>query len=82
MLELVAGLVLGAIASLLIAHLYYRKSSQELEELIGELRSQIAGLQQVTDRLQASSNQIFEDTSLIRKHAAAGTPDDPDYPYR
>ena len=82
MLELVVGAILGTIGSLVITHIYYRKSSRDLEESIVVLKKEIEYLRSVTQELQDASSTISSDTEIIRKHAVINTLDDPAYPYK
>lgn len=82
MLELISGAILGTIGSLLVAHIYYRISSRELDSSINNLKNEIETLKSVTQELQSASSVILSDTEIIRKHAVIGTPDDPEYPYK
>jgi hypothetical protein len=82
MIELIVGAILGTIGSLVITHIYYRKSSHELEVSITVLKSEIEVLQSITKELQEGASVISSDTEIIRRHAVAGTPDDPEYPYK
>lgn len=34
------------------------------------------------DNLEEWQSQHFDDLKMIRKYSVAGTPDDPDYPYK
>ena len=82
MLEFILGAVLGTFGSLAITHIYYRRSSRELEESIVVLKSEIKSLQSITIELQDATSAISSDTNVIRKHAVAGTSDDAEYPYK
>jgi len=82
MLELIFGAILGTIGSLVITHIYYRRSSHELEKQIVVLKNEIKSLQTITEELKDATSAISTDTNVIRKHAVVGTLDDPEYPYK
>lgn len=82
MIELIIGAILGALASLTITHIYYRKSSIELENLINNLKIEVNSLQNITEELQNTSNINLEYSTIIKKYAIKGTVDDPEYPYK
>jgi hypothetical protein len=82
MLELILGAILGTIGSLAIAHLYYRRSSHELEASIASLNSELEALRGLTAELRGTVLLVAGDTAMVRKHAVAGPSDDSDYPYK
>lgn len=82
MLELILGAILGTIGSLAIAHLYYRRSSRELEVSIESLNSELGTLRELTTELRGTVSLVADDTAMVRKHAVVGTADDPGYPYK
>lgn len=82
MLELAIGAVIGTIVSLLIAELYHRRSSRSLNALISALAEKNAELGKTLAELQEWQEQHFDDLQMIRKHAVAGTTDDPEWPYK
>ena len=82
MFELIIGGIFGAISSLLISHIYYKKSSNEFDEAIHILKNEISKLTEVSESLASVSEVIVEDTAVIRRHTVQRTSDDPQYPYK
>lgn len=82
MIEIVIGAVIGTIVSLLIAEVYHRRSSRDMNELIAKLEKKNQKLGEMLTNLDEWQEQHFDDLQMIRKHSVAGTTDDPDYPYK
>ena len=82
MIELIFGAVLGALVSVLIAEIYHRRSSRDMDELISRLQEKNDHLGEMLDNLEGWQEFHHADLQTIRKHAVAGTTDDPDYPYK
>ena len=82
MIELVIGAALGAVVSLLIAEAYHRRSSRDLNGLIGQLQEKNVKLGEMISDLEGWHELHYDDLQTIRKHSVAGTPDDPEYPYK
>jgi len=82
MIELVIGAALGALVSLAIAEVYHRRSSRDLNQLIARLQEKSDKLGEMITNLEGWHELHYDDLQTIRKHAVAGTPDDPEYPYK
>jgi gas vesicle protein len=82
MIETVIGAVIGAVVSLLIAELYHRRSSRDLNALVTKMEEKNATLGEMLANLEKWQEIHYEDIQIIRKHAVAGTKDDPAYPYK
>ncbi len=82
MIELFIGAVLGTISSLIITHFYYRLSSRGLSKEIDRLRDKLAVLEGIMDNIEEDAVDLLNDVQRIYRVAVAGTPDDPDYPYK
>ncbi len=82
MIELVVGAAIGALVSLLIAEVYHRRSSRGLNDLIGRLQEKNEKLGEMISNLEGWHELHYDDLQTIRKHSVAGTPDDPEYPYK
>ena len=75
MFELFLGALLGTISSLIISHVYYRKSTQEMDVLINKLQSELQVLSAITSSTE-------ESVAVVKKIVVVGTPDDPEFPYK
>ena len=82
MIELVLGAAIGALVSVLIAEIYHRRSSRDLNDLIGRLQDKNEKLGEMISNLESWHELHSDDLQTIRKHSVAGTPDDPEYPYK
>ena len=82
MLETILGAILGTITSVIITHIYYRRSSQELRAEVDALRAELTKLTNISNELQGYSEEILKTSELTKKHIVQGTPDDPEYPYK
>jgi hypothetical protein len=82
MIELVIGAALGALVSLMIAEVYHRRSSRDLNEIIGGLQEKNSTLGEMIANLEGWHELHYDDLQVIRKHSVVGTPDDPEYPYK
>jgi len=82
MIELVIGAALGALVSILIAEVYHRRSSRDFNTIIGRLQEKNEKLGKMIANLEGWHELHYEDLQTIRKHSVAGTPDDPEYPYK
>lgn len=82
MIELVTGAALGALVSLMIAEVYHRCSSRDLNEIIEGLQGKSSTLGEMIANLEDWHELHYDDLQMIRKHLVIGTPDDPEYPYK
>lgn len=82
MSQLILGAILGATVSSIIAHFYYRRSSQDLQRQTDALRRKLANLESIIEELQEATGSIWESTEMVKKHVVAGTPDDSEWPYK
>jgi gas vesicle protein len=82
MIELIIGAVIGTLVSIAIAEVYHRRSSKGLREEIDSLRDANKSLSESVEELNSAAQYSVELGEIIRKHAVAGTPDDPDFPYK
>ena len=82
MIELIVGAILGTIGSLVITHIYYKRSSRELDQSISVIKNEMVVLQAISREIQDAASEISSDTDVILKHAVVGTTDDPAYPYK
>ena len=82
MIEMIIGAFIGAVISLVIAEVYHRRSSRSMNDQILRLEEKNIHLGKMLDNLEEWQKQHFEDLQMIRKHSVAGTPDDPNFPYK
>ena len=82
MIQLIIGAFVGAVFSLVIAEAYHRRASRSLKEKIDRLEELNKSMAESLNFLEEMSLKIGEDANIARKHSAAGTLDDPDYPYK
>jgi len=82
LIEIVIGSVIGAIVSLIIAELYHRRASKETAKEMDRLASLNSEISETLDNATSLIESSSESTETIKKHAIAGTPDDPEYPYK
>ena len=82
MIEIVIGSVIGAIVSLIIAELYHRRASKETSKEMDRLASLNSEIRETLDHATSVIEDSSETTETIKKHAVAGTSDDPEYPYK
>lgn len=82
MLGVVLGAILGTAASLAIAHVYYRRSTRDLETQVAALRNEITRLQAMSHELQEAADVIQNDLEVTKRHVVAGTPDEPGWPHK
>ena len=82
MFDIILGAILGTLTSLIIAHFYYRRSTQDLEREVDDLRKELANLKSTSQQLQETADSILASAELTKKHVIIGTPDDPKYPYK
>lgn len=82
MIELVIGSVIGAIVSLLVAELYHRRASKETAKEMDRLAKLNSEIRETLDHATSMIEVSSKSTETIKKHAIAGTPDDPEYPYK
>jgi hypothetical protein len=82
MFEIILGAILGTVTALIIAHFYYRRSTQDLEREVDDLRKELANLKTMNQDLQGAADSTLESAEVIKKHVVYGTPDDPEYPYK
>lgn len=75
MFDLITGCVIGALASLVIAHAYYKRASRDLNIAISKL-------QNLADEIKHTSDEIYNDVNISKKHIVRGTIDDPEFPYK
>ncbi|MGA2300222.1 MAG: hypothetical protein ABSG77_05960 [Candidatus Acidiferrum sp.] len=82
MFEIILGAILGTLTSLIIAHVYYRRSTRDLEHEVDALRKELVNLKAMSQELQEAADSILESTEVTKKHVVVGTLDDPEYPYK
>ncbi len=82
MIELFIGAILGTVGSLAISHVYYKKSSCDLNMLILSLKCEIETLKNTSQEIEIASASIAADTRVIRQHSVIGTSDDSEFPYK
>lgn len=82
MIELILGAVIGGIVSLIVSEVYHRRAAKELNDETTKLKKVNAEIVANIDSLLEIQEDISEKTETIFKHSVAGTPDDPDYPYK
>lgn len=82
MVEIIIGSIIGALVSLIIAEIYHRRASKGLQNEIELLEGANKKLLKTLDEVIDSQESIAEKTEVIHDHTVAGTPDDPDYPYK
>lgn len=69
--------------------MYHRRASREFQQQVDDLRESNSVLEQYLSDAdqtlrdtQKVLDRIEDDAAIARKYAAAGTPDDPDFPYK
>jgi hypothetical protein len=82
MIDIILGAILGTITSVVIVHFYYRRSTQDLEREVDDLRKELQNLKSMSRELQDVADMIIANSEVTKKHVVAGTPDDPEYPYK
>ena len=82
MVELIIGALIGTVISIAIAEIYHRRSSAGLRQELQRLEASNEKMRQSIKDLDEVASKISEDTELTKRHTVAGTPDDPDYPYK
>ena len=82
MIKMLIGAAFGALGSWVVAEIYHRRSRREMENELEQLNSENARLSEALAEMRASQEAVATRTETIHKHAVAGTPDDPDYPYK
>lgn len=82
MLDIIIGAIIGAIVSLIIAETYHRRASKETAKELEKLSNLNTEISSTLGNAIAVISETAETTELIKQHAVAGTPDDPDYPYK
>ena len=58
MIDIVAGAILGTITSAVIAHLYYHRSTRDLDAQVDELRKDITSLESMSRELQRKPTRL------------------------
>lgn len=81
-METILAGALGVVATWLVAHLYYARSTKDLKRQVETLREKLTSLESATQALRDATEVIQDTSDVIRRHVAAGTPDDPDFPYK
>ena len=79
--SILAG-VLGAVATWLVAHLYYARSTNDLKREVETLREKLTSLESATQALQNATEVMQKTSDRMFRHVVAGTPDDPEFPYK
>jgi hypothetical protein len=82
MIETIIGAIIGAAVTLIISELYYKRSSKDLNKQVVSLESKVTRLDSLIHNLEEWQKVHFDSLQTIKKHAVAGTIDDPDYPYK
>ena len=82
MIELIIGVLIGAVISVTIAQIYHSRASAGLREEIDRLEKSNEAMRQSIEDLDDVASKISQDTDVTRRHTVVGTPDDPDYPYK
>ena len=82
MWDVVLGAVLGSLVSLVLAEVYYRRSSADLRQQVSELCELNEKLRESSEAVEGLLGTVGKDVALARKHAVIGTTDDPEFPYK
>lgn len=82
MFEIILGCVIGAVTSLVISEVYYRRTSKDMKIEIDRLKNENDELKKSVGYLENTANDLKDDTEMIRKHTVRGTTDDPEFPYK
>jgi gas vesicle protein len=82
MIELIIGSIIGAAVTFVAAEIYFRRSSRDLNKQIENLDNRIVKLNDLVDNLENWQELHSDNLQIIKKHAVAGTVDDPEYPYK
>jgi gas vesicle protein len=82
LIELAIGVVIGTLASLVIAEAYHRRASAETKREVDRLRELAEELSKTVAEIKHSSFYAAEMTEVVKRHVTANTPDDPEYPYK
>jgi len=82
MIKIIMGAVIGALVSFAIAEVYHRRSRKGLQKEIDSLRDANQSLSESLEEINSAAQYSADLSEIIRKHAVAGTPDDPDFPYK
>lgn len=82
MIGIIVGSIIGAIVTLFVAEIYFRRSTKDLNNQIENLNNKITELNDIVDNLESWQELHSENLHIIKKHAAVGTIDDPEYPYK
>lgn len=79
---MIAGAIIGAGVSWLIAHRFHNKAGKELEVQIGIIKELNTSIAESVRELADISSFTAEKAEMLEKHAVAGTSDDPNFPYK
>lgn len=82
MFEVIIGAGLGITASIAIAEAYHRRAARQFDEQIAVLSEINESFQTYMVEIKSALRNLGRESAVIRKHAAAGTLDDPNYPYK
>ena len=82
MIELIIGVVIGAIISVTIAEIYHRRSSASLRAEIQRLESANDTTNQSIEDMGELASKIGNDVEMTKRHTVSGTSNDPRYPYK
>jgi len=75
-------IILGAVIAIVVAYVFYRRSTKDLEREISNLREELINLKDTTNEIKQAAKNILADSDMIRKHVTWNSADDPKYPYK
>jgi len=81
-LNFIFGLILSGFVSLIIAYLFYKRSTKDLKHETLTLQSLNSELTSQVKSLEETITFIQDDAYSIRRTVTKGTVDNPDYPYK
>lgn len=82
MFDTIIGCIIGTIVSIIIAHIYYKKATDDLEQLKLDIKSETDKLIKISEFISEDTAQTQRDAEMIKKHVTNNTIDDPDFPYK
>lgn len=80
--EILVGALISLIITLIIAHIYFKKSSKDLSIQIEKLEIENQNLKDMILELRIFVDNLLDESSIIKNHIVHGTIDDPEYPYK
>lgn len=81
-LLMLAGAIIGALVSWSIANRFHKKASAEFQIQINEISKLNQDMAKTVSELIEISHTTAEMAEKIEAHVVAGTPDDPEFPYK